>query len=287
LNDLPLELFKADLTLPDSLSGIADNVDTVFHCAGILGKWGSDETLIEQTNVQGSLNLLKCFKDKKIQRFIYLSAGGVTGPVADGIANETTICLPATNYERSKLVAEQSLLQYAHQHHIPLLIVRPTFTYGPSDHHKLPLFQAIKKNRFAYIGNGLSLISPVYIDDLINGILLALENGRVGETYIISGTNPVTKKELIETIADALNVKQPQIKIPYRLAWMIASILEGIAPYFNNFQPIITRSKVMMMGDNFGYSCQKAQSELNYQAKVSLRSGIAKTVAEYRQRGLL
>ncbi len=287
IKDLPVEVWHGNLTIPDTLIGIEKNIDKVVHCAGILGKWGTSEEDIHQTNVQGSLNLLRRFRNTPLQRFIYLSAGGVTGPLPNGIiADENSPCQPATAYEKSKLAAEQQLLQYTKQYPVPLLIVRPTFTYGPGDRHKLPLFQAIKKRRFAFIGNGQSLISPIYIDDLLNGILLALQQGQTGATYIISGACPVSKQELVFSIADTLGVKRPDIYIPYTLAWYSATALETLMAPLSR-QPFLTRSKVMMMGDNFAYTCAKAQTALGYRAKISLNQGIAQTIKAYQQQGLL
>ncbi len=280
------DLFEGDLLKPETLAGIEQDIDIVIHCAGMLGKWGTDEALIRQTNVAGSVNLLRRFGTKPLHRFIYLSAGGVTGPIAAGIADESTVCRPVTAYERSKFATEQQLRQCAGECGLPLIIIRPTFTYGPGDTHKLPLFKAVQQRRFAFIGDGKSLLSPVYIDDLISGILRAMQLGKAGETYIISGDRPASKEELVFTIADALMVPRPKLRIPYRVAWLTAAGLEKLAACFH-FQPLITRSKVMMMGDNFGYSCQKAQNTLSYQPQTTLKQGIVKTITDYKKQGLL
>ena len=132
-----------------------------------------------------------------------------------------------------------------------------------NDPHKLALFKAIKKGRYAFIGSGESVNHPVYIDDLISGILLAVENGKRGEIYIVGGERPVTKMELVNTIADALGVKRPKMRIPHRLAWPAASILEFFGRTFH-FEPILTRARVMMMADNFGYSIKKSKTDLHY-----------------------
>jgi nucleoside-diphosphate-sugar epimerase len=280
------ELFAGDLVEPDSLEGIEAAVDAVVHCAGILGKWGMDEAVLHAVNVQGSLNLLNRFAGCAISRFIHLSAGGVTGPVREGVVDETYACRPATAYERTKLLGEQKILQVAAGLEVPAAVVRPTFTYGPGDPHKLALFRAVKRGRFAFIGNGRSVIHPVYADDLIAGIMLALDRARPGEIYIIGGHRPVTKRELVHTIADTLGVDRPGWRIPRWLARPAAVLLEGTGRALG-FEPILTRSRVMMMADNFGYSIEKARQQLDYAPETDLSDGIRKTVVAYEEAGVI
>ena len=78
----------------------------------------------------------------------------------------------------------------------------------------------------------------------------------------------------------------PRVRVPYRLAWPAATVLETVGRKLK-FEPILTRSRVMMMGDNFGYSIAKASRELGYSPATDLESGIRLTVATYRAQGLL
>jgi nucleoside-diphosphate-sugar epimerase len=217
---------------------------------------------------------------------VHLSAGGVTGPVEETSVDETYDCRPATPYERTKLAGERSVLARSRELGIPAAVVRPTFTYGPGDPHKLALFRAVRRGRFAFIDGGRSVLHPVFVDDAVSGILLALERARPGEVYIVGGERPVSKRELVETIAAALGVRPPSISLPRALAWPVASLLEP-AGRLLGFEPVLTRSRVMMMGDNFGYSIAKARRELGYAPRVDLATGIRRTVAAYREAGLL
>jgi len=281
-----LELFEGDLLRPESLEGLEQDVDHVFHCASILGKWGTDDADIRDVNVQGALNILARFENSKLKRYVHLSAGGVSGPMGPEPADETYDCRPATAYERTKLEGEQQVLQHAAKAGIPALVVRPTFTYGPGDPHKLALFRAILRGRYAFIGDGESVNHPVFIEDLLDGLLLTLERGRPGEVYIIGGERPVTKRELVHTIADALGAKRPSLKVPVGFAKPVAAVLEFMGKIFR-FEPILTRSRIMMMADNFGYSIEKARKELGYEPGHGLREGIGLTVADYRRTGKL
>jgi len=280
------EIFRADLLQPESLTGIETGIDVAVHCASILGKWGTDEKHLYDINVNGTLNLLSRFCGTGVRRFVHLSAGGVTGPVAERAVDETYRCKPATAYERTKYLAERKVLETSREKGIPVTVLRPTFTYGPGDPHKVALFRAVKKGRYVFIGDGESVNHPVFVDDLIRGILLVIEKGRSGEVYIIGGERPVTKKELVYSIADALGVSRPRFRVPFWIAAATAPVLEALGRTFR-FEPILTRSRVMMMADNFGYTIAKARDELGYAPATGLDEGIAATVRHYVESGKL
>ncbi len=281
-----VELFVGDLTRPETLVGLERGVDVVVHCASDLGKWGTPDSRVHAVNVQGAIDLLRRFRESGLRRFVHLSAGGVTGPTQPRVVDETCDCKPATIYERTKLLAERRLLELALAWDVPLLVVRPTFTYGPGDPHKLPLFRAVQRGRYAFIGGGQSVNHPVFIDDVVRGILLALERGRPGEVYILGGPEPVTKRQLVHAIADGLGVKRPRASVPRWLAMIAAWNLEWLGRLLR-FPPILTRSRVLMMTGNFGYSIAKARAELGYAPEIGLAEGIAAAVRSYEGEGRL
>ena len=87
------------------------------------------------------------------------------------------------------------------------------------------------------------------------------------------------------TIADALEVKRPTLQVPRLVADLVAGVLELAGNIFR-FEPILTRSRVMMMGDNYGYNIEKAKRELGYEPSVGLKKGIMRTVKYYEEEGL-
>jgi dihydroflavonol-4-reductase len=126
----------------------------------------------------------------------------------------------------------------------------------------------------------------VHVDDLVRGLLAAADRARSGEVYIVGGAAPVTKRELAHAIADALGVRRTSLSVPRPLAAAAAALLEALGRVCG-FEPMLTRSRVMMMADNFGYSIDKARRELGYEPRVALREGIAETINSYRESGLL
>ena len=281
-----VELVIGDLADNQALKSACSNVDVIYHAAGLLGKWGTSDQQIYQVNVEGVRNLIEACLDTSFQHFIHISAGGVTGPVRSGVADESYECKPSTAYEKTKLQGEQLALKMADKYGVPLSAVRPTFTYGPGDPHKLALFKMVKRRMFVFIGNGESTNHPVYIDDLIDGIELVAKQQPKGEVYIIGGERPVTKRELIYTIADVLEVPRPRIHVPTALASLTARIFEATGKVLK-FEPPLTSSRIVMMTENWGMSIEKARREVGYTPKITLLEGIRRTVGWYQRNNYL
>jgi dihydroflavonol-4-reductase len=280
------EIALGDLTRPETLTEALAGVEEVIHSAGLLGRWGMPYHQLLEANAVGVENLVRAACQEGVSRFIHLSAGGVTGPLGTTPADETYSPQPRTDYERSKWEGERRALEMAACENLNLLVIRPTFTYGPGDPHKLDLFRAVLKGRFVFIGNGLSTVHPVYIDDVVRGIDLALKSDLQGTTVIIAGRRPVTKRELIWGIADVLGVQRPRRKIPVGLAVPAAHLCE-LAATVLRFQPPLTQSRVLALSHNWGYNCEKAALLLGYQPQMDLAQGLQETVAWYRERGWL
>ena len=280
------EIICGDITKPERLPAAMRGVDAIIHSAGMLGQWGSPYRKLYEVNVGGVGNLLRAAAAAGVQRIVHLSAGGVTGPLNEPFVDESYLPAPRTDYERSKWEGEQLALNLSKELNLNLIVVRPTFTYGPGDPHKLKLFQMIQRGRFFFIGDGLSTIHPVYIDDLLAGIDLALKSDMRGETVIVGGDHAVSKRELVWSIAAALGRRKPETRIPIWLGKALARGCEMSAGLLG-FSPPLTQSRVLMLSRNWGYSIEKARNRLGYSPSVNLREGLRLTIQWYREQGWL
>jgi nucleoside-diphosphate-sugar epimerase len=276
---------EGDLLKPETLKHACKGIDIVCHFAGALGRGLTDE-MVHAINVDGVGNIIIAAKENNVSYFLHISSGAVTGPMGPVPADENTPCHPYTIYERSKLEGERLALSLSKELGIPLGVVRPTFTYGPGDPHKLLMFKLIKKRLFFYIGDGSSTNHPVYIDDLLDGIELMLDNQPTQEVFILGGPTPVSKKQWATAIANELNVKPPFIRFPVKLTWIGAVIMETLGNFIGINVPL-TRSRVLAMSKYWGMNIEKARQHLGYEPKVNLSEGVAKTVKCYQQAGWL
>lgn len=286
LAGLNVTCMEADVTVRSSLSGVFDWVDSVIHAAGMLGEAGVPESVYHKVHVDGTNNLLaeiEALDDPP--RVLVVSSPGVLGPIQGEAADETAVVNPSNAYERSKAAAELVVKIYA-EHGLPIVTVRPEFIYGPRDLHVLGLFQSIQNGRFFTINHGKNVCHPTYIDDAVTGMLQVLRHGRVGQIYHITGPNPVTFRELVDTIAAACAVPAPKRNLPRSLALAGATTLEVAAGIFK-FKPPLSRSGVAFFSEDRRFSWQKAHKELGYTPQYDLQSGIEKTVAWYKDQGFL
>ncbi len=281
-----IEFIVGNITDRDVLIDFNKPVDCVINSAALLAKWNSAEKELKSANSEGPVNLIKNLSKNGIKHFIQISTGGVSGPVRGETADENSMCRPVTLYEKSKYLGELNVKDYCPKYGIPYTIIRPSFTYGPGDPHKLLLFKMVGKGLIFTSGGGNSVNQPVYIDDLVQAIILAVRKGGDNQIYIIGGEKPISKKEFLITIASILDKKFIRINIPIILVYLIAYIMEFISKIFK-IDPIISTSRANMASKNFGYSINKAKRELNYKPAFSLKRGLENTVAYYKENGVI
>jgi dihydroflavonol-4-reductase len=275
----------AGVTRPETLCGVLNGVDWLIHAAGKLGQAGVPEAHYHQLHVEGTRHVLNEAAAAGVARILYVSSPGVLGPIDGSPADETAPPAPSNAYERSKAAAEQVACRLAAEG-LPVVIARPEFLYGPGDTHVLGLFRAVQRGLFFYAGNGRNSCHPTYVDDAVAGLMACLERGRPGQIYHLAGPRPVTFRELAETIAAALQVRPPWLRLPRPLAWWGAAALE-LAGKVTGRTPPLSRDGVAFFSENRRFSWQKAQSELGYSPHVDLAEGVTRTVAWYREQGLL
>jgi dihydroflavonol-4-reductase len=273
-----------DVRDPVSLLRAFRGAEVVCHCAGLLGKWERSSDDIRSVNVEGARNAVWAAQAVGVRYLLHLSTSGVTGPLGELPADEETECHPVTVYEKTKHEGEGAVRELARELGLRHAVARPTFTYGPHDPHKLGLFKAIKQGVFFYMGDGTSTTHPVYIDDLVAGIVRLLERRPDDRVYILGGPRPVSKRELATTIAQELGVSPPRLRVPAPAAWALGSALEAAGRLVGR-EPPLTRSRVLAMTRSWGQDISKAREELGYQPQVELPEGIRRTVESYRQLG--
>jgi len=286
LTDLPLTWRDGDVTDPASLHGAFAGADWLIHAAGMLGQAGVPEEAYHHLHAQGTENVLaEAAATPSLARILYISSPGVLGPIAGPPADETAPLAPSNAYERSKAAAEQIVHRLA-SNGLPVIIGRPEFIYGPGDEHVLGLFRSIQKGLFFYVGRGRNTCHPTFIDDAVTGLLLCLKQGQPGNIYHIAGPRPVTFQELGTTIAEAVGVRPPWLRLPKPVAWSGAAALEWVGKVAG-IKPPLTRTGVAFFSEDRRFSWQKAHQELGYTPKFDLCEGVRQTVAWYREKGWL
>jgi nucleoside-diphosphate-sugar epimerase len=276
IEDLNLNIVKGDCTKRESLLDVVDDYDYIFHLAGLTKARSGDEFF--HINTKGTENLIKVISERKtkLKRFIYLSSLAAVGPCKSGVPiQEDTFPSPVSDYGTSKLKGEKAVL--THKDSIPITILRPPAVYGPRDKDMLVLFKMIKKGIFFDLGK--CYYSLLYVDDLIQGIILSAESKYAeGKIYFLSDTKFYTGKEIAMAISSALDVRAMSLKVP-KFAMPFFAIIGEII----NKQGIINRDRIKDFRHTY-WICdpQKAREELGFEPKVGLKEGIKWTADWYR-----
>jgi nucleoside-diphosphate-sugar epimerase len=273
-----LEAIRGDLTEKEIVQKVVKDIDLVYHLASAhLDVRLSDEHY-RQVNVGATLSLLEAARQVGVKRFVQCSSVGVIGDVKHPPADETTACHPVNIYERTKLEGERTALDFARRRGFSVVVVRPAWVYGPRCPRTAKLFRTIAKGRFPIFAGGRNMRHPVYISDAIRGLELCAETPDIDkEVFIVAGEYPVESRELVSMIKEQLNVRTPQIYLPIYLGQAAGLALELSFKLMGRQPPFSRRSMDFFLKHN-AYKIAKAQSKLNYQPQVDLRTGIQKTI---------
>ncbi len=277
LESLCVQTVQGDCLRADTLEDALKDVDIIFHVAG-LTKASREEDFF-RVNAEGTRTVLQAAlkRCRDLKRFVLISSLAAVGPSLDGTpVTEKTDPHPVSAYGRSKLMAEE--IVRSHSAEVPATIVRPPAVYGPRDRDFFFFFKMINRGIFPYWGR--SLYSMVYVDDLVEGIVLAAERPEaIGQTYFFTDNEIYTNEEIASEIASAL--KKNPVRVPVPKALLTGLALVG-GKFLSN-PSIFNRDKAREIKyNNWTCQCLKAQKELGYEPKVKLKEGMKWTADWYR-----
>lgn len=281
-----VECRVVDLCDRDSVERHFDGVTRVYHVAAAFRTEHPDLAEFFRVNVEATRNLLLVAQATGVERFVHCSTVGVQGEIERPPASEEYRFQPGDHYQQSKLEGELLAREFGRAG-LPVSVVRPVGIYGPGDRRFLKLFRPIARGRFVMIGTGETLYHLTYIDDLVEGFLLAgTRPGAVGEVFTIGGEGYTTLRRLVEMIADALRVPHPKLRVPYAPVYLASVACERVGRALRVNPPLYPR-RVEFFAKDRAFDISKARRLLGFAPRVDYAEGLARTAAWYRQEGLL
>lgn len=284
LEKIGCRIVRGDLTRPDILKEAVRGMGAVYHIAALYREENVPRRLFRDINVEGTRNLLEASRSAGVKRFIHCSTVGVQGEIADPPATEEAPYNPGDAYQESKMEGEKLALDYSKSLGFPVVVFRPVGIYGPGDRRFLKLFRYV---RYGMLGSGEVLYHLTYIDDLIDGIILAgTVPGIEGEIFTLAGERYTTLNELFQIIAEVLGVKGSRRHYPVWPMYAAGAACEFLCKPLRISPPLYRRRMDFFIKDR-AFDIAKAKRILGYRPSVDLRTGIAKTAEWYRSQGLL
>lgn len=287
-----VEYVQGDITRPDTLKGIGEGVDFVIHLAAM----GHVSAISEEAfrafvdiNVNGTSNLIEALLPYKssIKRFIHFSSTAAMGLIKTSLVDENTPCQPASPYQKSKYESELVALSFWEKDNFPVVVFRPCMVYGPGGQGEfLKMVRLMKKGFFPKVGRGQNLTPAVYVSDLVDATVKALEKSIPGETYLITSNTSFCLDDIRNTVVAELGVNPIYPYVPALMALFGAKLIEIVSQLMNK-QPIVTYKNMdSTITDRF-FDISKAKRELGYDPKVTLQEGISKTIRWYKREKLI
>jgi len=281
LERIGCELIEGSLSDTQAILNGIKGCDAVIHCAAIyeVAITESQQGPMRAANVEGTRNVLSAALDAGTSKAVYVSTCGVFGDTHGQVVDEDYVRpeQPYTScYEETKVAAHREAQQIASEG-LPLVIVQPGGVYGPGDHSALGevIAKFAKRQLPALLFPDLGM-SLVHRDDVAEGIILALDNGRVGESYVIGGQIE-TMRGLIATEAKILGRRVPRIAIPAGLIKALHPLGRLVGPALGtgpNLRELVASGD----GVTFWATSEKAKSELGYHPR-DLEEGLRETLA--------
>ncbi len=282
-----VELVEGDVCRVSSVWQAVSEADVVFHLANVVPRPDTRDAAIREVNVFGTQNVVNAAVEAGVERFVHVSSVAVYGFPQDCANEETRYpCIDDDLYVTTKQRAEQ-IVRSAHAHRrLPATIVQPSEIYGPYDQGwtLIPL-RMLKKGKMMLPGGGHGIIQPVFVDDVVDGILLAAENGKTGEGYILSGPSVVTVRQYFERLGELVGAG-PMRSVPDWVANGAASVSE-VWGSFSGRPPMLTRAALRYISKQGTFAHEKARRELGYRPRVSLDEGTARVRAWLEEEGLI
>lgn len=261
------EILRGDLTVPNSLRGICDGMDTVFHLAGRVTDWGTRKQFYSAI-YEATENLL-VEAAGKAQRFVYVSsiaAMGV-GRHLKGVKETDPTRKSGVYYNDAKADAEALVRSYHDAGKIACTIVRPANVTGPGSVWVRDIIDQMRSMPVPLFDGGRHPGSFVYVDSLVDGIIRAgtMDIAR-GKAYHFRDDWTVTWKEYITDLGSFIG-RRPRGSIPFSLAWALGLVLETILNPLHVRSPL-TRLNAGILGRNNDFDTSLTRTELGWRTII-------------------
>ena len=289
LEERGVTVHRGDVREPETLTAPMQGAQGVLHLAGMMGLWLPLREY-HAVNVTGTEHACRAALAAGVGRFVHVSSWTVYGMDLGRSAGEDFPLRPFQEpYAVTKTGGDRLVQRMIAEQRLPAVIVRPGTFFGPGDRlHFGRMADRVRTGKGVVVGSGRNALPFVYVTDVVQGLLLALDRGdAVGRAYNISNDQPLTQAQFLQGIADELGVKPPRVHVPYLALYAAGYAAERVAGVTHaQRQPVVTRLGVKLFGTDNRHSIDRARRELGYAPQVTLRDGIRLAAAWYKQQAL-
>ena len=263
--------------------GQAGRFDYVVHIAGTTKALNREDYF--RTNTEYTRRFVEILREDSIRpdKFLFLSSLAALGPAnGEERIRPQRKPEPVTTYGASKLAAEQYLESLTD---FPWVALQPTAVFGPRDKDILEFIKLVSIGFEMYIGSQPQKVSFIYVKDLADIMIAALELGITGRKYIVSDNRNYTTNDLGQAVRETLERRTLRLRLPLGIVGIVAAAWETVGRWRGQMPPL-NREKLKEIG-GASWWCDPSQTfeELDFSPRYDLFSGIRETVSWYREKG--
>jgi farnesol dehydrogenase len=276
-----INLYQGDLLDLESIEAAIKGCSQVYHLAAYAKNWAPDKMLFHKINVDGTKNILRAAKNNSVQKIVYTSTSLVFGPSKCNEIDESGMsnANPYTGYDQSKIIAEDIIHKFISEG-MNIVTVYPTRVFGPG---VLNESNAVTNMILKYmdgswrltLSDGKALGNYVFVDDVVEGHIDAMNYGKMNSKYIIGGINR-SYNDFFKEINNIIGRLRIMLNIPASVALLHSKIEEELANRFNRY-PMITPGWVKLFLDDWAFTSDKAINEINYNI-TPLKTALERTI---------
>lgn len=285
ISGLEIEAVEGDVLDLDSVFQSMRGVKGIFHLAGVISIMPGANPFVRKVNVEGTKNILRAAAESGIKKLVYTSSIHAIRRVEDGVIDESVpydMNNPYGAYDRSKAEATLEVLNAA-ESGLEAVVACPTGVIGPFDFRRSMMGSLIHDSAAAkptlYVDGAYDFVD---VRDVAEGLISASENGKRGESYILSGQK-ISVRYLLETVREITGRNFFQMKIPFNLA-RFAALFTPMYYRMANATPRFTPYSLEVLQSNSNISHAKATQQLGYSPRT-LYESIKDTVKWFLESG--
>lgn len=277
LDHLGVQLARGDILDRPSLERPMTGADGVFHLAAWYRVGAHDRSAAEAVNVEGTRNVLETAAGAGVEKIVYTSTLAVLGDTGRRVVDEAYRHDGpwVSEYDRTKWLAHYSVALPMAEAGAPIVIVQPGLVYGPGDHSNVgDVLRDYLRRRLPLIPDQGGCWS--HVADSARGHILAMERGRIGESYIIGGECHLWR-DVLRLAEEITGVRPPRLTLPPVLAQTAAVLLRPLAAVVRLPPMYHPETLRVAAGTTYWGSDAKARQELGWSPRP-LRDGLAETL---------
>lgn len=263
-----IKIFQGDILNHKVLDNASLGCEQIYHLAGLASVWAPDNRHFYQINSHGTDLICQTALRQGISKVVFSSTAGTFGPSDAAPVNENTLRTHDffNSYESSKFIAEERALHY-YSKGLQIVTVNPSRVYGPgllSESNPFTRLMRLYLQRKWRImpGNGQHIGNYVFIQDVVLGLIAAMDRGIAGEKYLLGGQD-ISYSDFFKILGDLSGKRIKLNRLPLSLLKVLSTIQVLKAKTLKK-KPLITPQWVNKYYHNWAVSSAKATNALNY-----------------------